>query len=252
MNERRTLRQERTHVMVQKQTIIGRISTLARANINAILDRAEDPEKMLDQMVRDYTNAIADAEEAVAQTIASLRMAEQDLEQDQQVAQDWGRKAAAASSEADRLRAAGDTAEADKFDNLAKAALEKQIGFENDASTAEPMITQQRQTVETLKQGLIEMRSKLDELKSRRDSLVARARTADAQRQVSDAMGSISILDPSSELGRFEEKVRREEAMVQGRQEAQAATLEGQFEQLEDSSKSAEVEARLAQLKNKG
>ena len=236
--------------MVQKQTIIGRISTLARANINAILDRAEDPEKMLDQMVRDYTNAIADAEEAVAQTIASLRMAEQDLEQDQQVAQDWGRKAAAASSEADRLRAAGDTAEADKFDNLAKAALEKQIGFENDASTAEPMVTQQRQTVETLKQGLVEMRSKLDELKSRRDSLVAR--TADAQRQVSDAMGSISILDPSSELGRFEEKVRREEAMVQGRQEAQAATLEGQFEQLEDSTQSAEVEARLAQLKNKG
>ncbi|WP_374928824.1 PspA/IM30 family protein [Kytococcus sedentarius] len=238
--------------MVQKQTIIGRISTLARANINAILDRAEDPEKMLDQMVRDYTNAIADAEEAVAQTIASLRMAEQDLEQDQQVAQDWGRKAAAASSEADRLRGAGQTAEADKFDNLAKAALEKQIGFENDANTAEPMITQQRQTVETLKQGLVEMRSKLDELKSRRDSLVARSRTADAQQQVSDAMGSISILDPSSELGRFEEKVRRQEAMVQGRQEAQAATLEGQFEQLEDSGKSAEVEARLAQLKNKG
>ncbi|WP_462418177.1 PspA/IM30 family protein [Kytococcus sp. Marseille-QA3725] len=236
--------------MAQKQTIISRISTLARANINALLDRAEDPEKMLDQMVRDYTNAIADAEEAVAQTIASLRMAEQDLEQDQQVAQDWGRKAAAASTEADRLRETGQSAEADKFDNLAKAALEKQIGFENDVQAAEPMVTQQRQTVETLKQGLVEMRSKLDELKSRRDSLVARARTAEAQQQVSDAMGSISILDPSSELGRFDEKIRRQEAMVQGRQEAQAATLEGQFEQLEDSSKSAEVEARLAALKN--
>ncbi|SNC74317.1 phage shock protein A (PspA) family protein [Kytococcus aerolatus] len=237
--------------MVQKQTIIGRMTTLARANINAILDRAEDPEKMLDQMVRDYTNAIADAEEAVAQTIASLRMAEEDYEQDKKVAEDWGQKAAAASTEADRLRAAGQAAEADKFDNLAKAALEKQIGAESDAQQAEPMVTQQRQTVETLKQGLVEMRSKLDDLKSRRDTLVARAKTADAQAQVSDAMGSISILDPSSELGRFEEKVRRQEALAQGRQEAQAATLEGQFEQLEDSSKSTEVEARLATLKNK-
>ena len=56
--------------MTQKQTILGRVSQLAKANINALLDRAEDPEKMLDQLVRDYTNSIAEAEEAVAQTIA--------------------------------------------------------------------------------------------------------------------------------------------------------------------------------------
>ena len=68
--------------MAQKQSILGRISQLTRANINALLDRAEDPEKMLDQLVRDYTNSIAEAEEAVAQTIANTRLADGDLSEE--------------------------------------------------------------------------------------------------------------------------------------------------------------------------
>ena len=89
--------------MTQKQTILGRISQLARANVNALLDRAEDPEKMLDQLIRDYTNSIAEAEEAVAQTIANVRMAESDLQADREAAGEWGRKAAAASAKVARL-----------------------------------------------------------------------------------------------------------------------------------------------------
>ena len=82
--------------MTQKQTILGRISQLAKANINALLDRAEDPEKMLNQLVTDFTNSIAEAEEAVSQTIANTRMAEQDMQIDREAATEWGRKAAAA------------------------------------------------------------------------------------------------------------------------------------------------------------
>src|SRR5690606_39403594 len=63
-------------VMAQKQSILGRIAQLTKANINALLDKAEDPQKMLDQLVRDYTNSIAEAEQAVAQTIGNLRLAE--------------------------------------------------------------------------------------------------------------------------------------------------------------------------------
>ena len=59
-----------------KQSIFGRVAQLAKANINAMLDSAEDPQKMLDQMVRDYTDNIAEAETAVAQTIGNLRMIE--------------------------------------------------------------------------------------------------------------------------------------------------------------------------------
>ena len=87
--------------MTQKTTILGRISQLAKANINAMLDRAEDPEKMINQLVADFTNSIAEAEEAVAQTIANTRMAEQDLKIDQDAAQEWGGKAAAASKKAE-------------------------------------------------------------------------------------------------------------------------------------------------------
>ncbi len=236
--------------MTQKQTILGRIHQLAKANINSILDRAEDPEKMLDQMVRDYTNSIAEAEEAVAQTIASVRMAEQDHATDLEAAEDWGRKAAAASVKADELRAAYKTAEADKFDNLAKVAIGRQIGFENDARNAEPMIAQQNDVVEQLKEGLTEMKVKLEDLKQRRSSLVARARSAEAQSKVQEAMGSISILDPTSELSRFEDEIRREEALVQGRAEATSSSLDDQFAELETSSEAVEIEDRLAALKN--
>ncbi len=238
--------------MTQKQTILGRISQLAKANINALLDRAEDPERMLDQLVRDYTNSIAEAEEAVAQTIANVRMAEADLASDEEASVEWGRKAAAASRKADELRAAGDTAGADKFDNLAKVALQRQIGHESDVTSARPAIEQQNATVEQLKSGLTSMKTKLEELKSKRGTLVARARTVEAQGKVQDAMRSIDVMDPTSDLSRFEDKIRREEALVQGRSEAQATRLEDAFDELETSDDDAEVEARLAALKHQG
>ena len=106
-----------------KQSIFGRVAQLAKANINAMLDSAEDPQKMLDQMVRDYTDNIAEAETAVAQTIGNLRMIEEDYTEDKQASADWGNKALAASSKADEFRASGDTANADKFDSLAKVAI---------------------------------------------------------------------------------------------------------------------------------
>lgn len=238
--------------MTQKTTILGRIGQLAKANINTMLDRAEDPEKMLDQLVRDYTNSIAEAEEAVAQTIANTRMAEQDAQIDRDAAQEWGQKAAAASAKADQLRSSGDAEGADKFDNLAKVALSRQISFENEVKEAEPRIAQQNATVDQLKDGLTQMRTKLEDLKSRRSQLVARARAAEAQAQVQQSMGAIDVMDPTSELSRFEDKIRHQEAMVQGRAEAQSTSLEDQFAELEDHSSDAEVEARLAALKNKG
>lgn len=235
-----------------KQSILGRISQLVRANINALIDQAEDPQLMLDQLVRDYTNSIAEAESAVAQTIGNLRLMEQDHAEDLESAADWGRKALAASAKGTELRTAGNAEDADKFDKLAKIAIGKQISAENEAKTAEPTIASQNQVVDQLKDGLDKMREKLSELTSKRDELVARAKTAQAQSQVHDAIQSIDVLDPTSELGRFEEKVRREEAKVMGQQELAASSLDSQFESLEDLDKEAEVEARLAELKAGG
>jgi phage shock protein A len=236
--------------MAEKQTVLGRITQLAKANINSLLDRAEDPGKMIDQLIRDYTNNIAEAEDAVAQTIGNLRLAEQDHAADVAAAADWGRKALAASNRADELRAAGSTADADKFDNLAKVAIGKQIAAEQEATTAEPMIASQTEVVEKLKSGLAAMKDKLADLKTRRDSLVARQKSAEAQTKVQGALSAINVLDPTSEISRFEDKVRREEAKAAGQAEVAASSLDAQFEELEVSSAAVEVEARLAALKN--
>ncbi|KWZ75275.1 MAG: PspA/IM30 family protein [Winkia neuii] len=237
--------------MAEKQSILGRITQLAKANINALLDRAEDPEKMLDQLIRDYTNSIADAQNAVAQTVGNLRLAERDREEDKNAVAEWGRKAEAASSKADELRAGGDSAQADKFDNLAKMALTKQLQFEEQIKTADPMIASQTEVVEKLKAGLNDMKVKLDQLKSRRDQLVARQKTAQAQNKVHDAMSSINVMDPTSELSRWEENIRRQEAQAAGKIELQQDSFESQFEELEKMGQQSEVEARLAALKNK-
>lgn len=234
-----------------KQSIFGRIAQLAKANINALIDAAEDPQKMLDQMVRDYTNNIVEAEAAVAQTIGNLRLLEQDHAEDLRDADEWGSKALAASNKADEFRTAGDTANADKFDNLAKIALGKQMQAEREAKASEPQIASQTQVVEQLKDGLTKMRAKLDELKSKRDELNARQKTAAAQSQVNDALKAFDVMDPTSEVSRFEEKVRREEARVQGQQELAASSLDAQFNDLEELGRQSELDARLAALKNK-
>ncbi len=237
--------------MAEKQSILGRVTQLAKANINALIDRAEDPQKMLDQLIRDYTTSIAEAETAVAQTIGNLRLAEKDHDEDVATAADWGHKAQAASDKADELRSAGDTAGADKWDGLAKIALGKQIQFEQEASQAEPLIATQTQTIDTLKTGLTGMKDKLSQLKTSRDQLVARQKTAEAQTKVTDAISSINVLDPTSELSRYEDKVRRTEALAQGKSEVAATSLESQFAELETDSSQVEVDARLAALKHK-
>ncbi|CAI7656020.1 unnamed protein product [Penicillium discolor] len=188
---------------------------------------------MLDQLVRDYTNSIADAESAIAETIGNLRLLERDHEEDVQAANEWGNKALAASRKADEMRGAGNTADADKFDNLAKIALQRQISAEREATSAEPQIAAQTEIVDKLKSGLNGMKDKLNELKNKRSELLARAKVAEAQTKVQDA-------------------VRRQEALAQGKAELAASSLDAQFESLEDLGELTEVEARLAELKAGG
>jgi len=232
-----------------KQSIFGRIAQLLKANVNALIDAAEDPQIMLDQLVRDFDDNIAEAESAIATTIGNLRLLEQDYREDVDAAADWGRKALAASTKADEYRASGDAASADKFDNLAKVAIGKQISAENEAKTAKPTIDAQNEIVEKLKTGLNGLKAKREQLVAKRNELIARAKVAEAQSQVMDAIKSVDVMDPASDLGRFEEKIRREEAKVLGRQEIAASSLDAQFESLEDVGEAVEIEARLAELK---
>ena len=230
-----------------QQSILGRITQLARANINALLDAAEDPEKMLDQMIRDYINNIGEAEEAVAQTIGNLRMMEEDSREAQKTAADWGAKAAAAAAKA-REMAESNPAEAQRFQDLARVALKRQITFEEQVKDLETPIVQQTEVVAKLKTGLAGMHVKLAELKTKRDELVGRAKVVKAQLKVQDALKSINMTDPTGELSRFEDRIRREEARAAGLAEIAVSSLDAQFSTLDDLAEDAEVERRLAEL----
>jgi phage shock protein A len=233
-------------------SILGRVSQLVRANINALLDGAEDPEKMLDQLVRDYTDNIAEAEDAVAQTIGNLRLSEDDAREARSASAEWLDKARAASKRADQLRAEGNVAEADRFDDLAKIALRRQVSYENQAASLETQVAGQTEFVDKLKDGLGKMRVKREELVQKRDELVARAKMAQAQSQMQESLKEVSVMDPTSEISRFEQRVRRQEAMVRGREEVAAASLDEQFAALESDEDDVEIEARLAELKTGG
>lgn len=232
--------------------ILGRVGNILRANLNDMLDRAEDPEKMIDQLVRDYTNDIQEAEAAVAQTVGNLRLTEDDLSRQQAEVDEWGSKAAAAAQRASQAAASGNTADATRFDDLAKTALRQQIEYEKRVKSTQAMVAQQTDLTEKLKAGLSGMRAKLDELHTKRDELAARAKMAEAQRQVQQSVASISSIDPTSELSRYEDQVRRDEAMARGMAEVAADTLDNQFKALDDASADAEVESRLAALKGGG
>ena len=232
-------------------TILGRVGQLLRANINSMLDGAEDPEKMLDQLVRDFTNNMSDAQDAVAQTIGNLRMVQDDCKEAQDAAVDWGSKAAAASKKADELRAAGNTSDADRFDSLAKLALGREISFEAQVKTFQTQIDQQSVMVDQLKDGLQKMTVRRDELVQKRDELVARAKMAKAQTQVQTTLKNVSIMDPTSELSQYEDKIRHQEAMARGMAEVNANSIAEQFASLQGDEDKAEVDARLAALKAK-
>ena len=112
------------------------------------------------------------------------------------------------------------------------------------------MIASQRQVVEQLKTGLQQMEVKLGELRSKRDQLIARQKTAEAQVKVQGAIRSINVLDPTSELSRYEDQVRRVEAQAAGQMELAGSSLESQFAELEASGTSLEAEAALKSGQN--
>jgi phage shock protein A len=235
-----------------KQSIFGRISQLLRANINALIDQAEDPQLMLDQMVRDFTNSIADAEAAIAETIGNLRLLEDDHREDVEAAREWGEKALAASRKGDELRAAGD------------AAGRRQVRQPREGRPQSPDLRRERGEGGGAADRRADRGGRQAQERAERHEGEARPAAEQAVRagrarqdrpgaaQVQDAVKSIDILDPTSEIGRFEDKIRREEAVVRGQAELAASSLDAQFNELDDLGELTEVDARLAELKAGG
>jgi len=214
--------------------ILDRIGTLIRANINDLLDRAEDPEKMLDQIIRDMAEAIREAKAQVLSTIAEEKMIEGNLQRARELAEEWRQKAELAVEKG--------------RDDLAREALRRKNDYLSNAQVYERQLAAQREVVAKLKADLQTLEAKYEATVRQRDLLVARHKAARAQVKVGEVARAMTAIDPSSELARMEEKIRYEEARAAAQAELAKASLEQQFAELE---RDDQVEDELQQLKQK-
>jgi len=216
-------------------SILDRVSRLVRANVNDLIDQAEDPEKMIDQLLRDMQSNITTARASVAAMIAQEKELEADLNEVRQLSAEWATKAQRA-------------VDAGK-DDLAREALRRKRDNDENGQVYEQQHQAQNQTVEKLKQQLRLLESKYDSTLSQRDSLVARQRRAEATRQVSTHVSSLSPLDVSAELDRMERKIRSNEAQASALSEIEDNSLDAQFRELDYD---LDVERELEALKSGG
>jgi phage shock protein A len=215
-------------------SIFGRMTDIVKANINDLLDRAEDPEKMIKQMVLEMEEAVNKATLAVGSAIANEKSLERQYNKQLAQSNDWQQKAIVAVNSG--------------RDDLARQALERKNTISKNASDLERMVTEARTTSTQLRGQLDQLKSKLDEARMRQNTLIARSQAAKAKKEIAQSFSGIGS-DAFSKFDKLEQRVEKTEA------EAEAfAQLAGENTSLEDQFKmlgtGAEVDDELAQLKS--
>jgi phage shock protein A len=214
--------------------LLDRVATLVRANLNDLIDKAEDPSKMIKQVILDMENQLLQVKTQVAISIADQHMLEKKQKEHAEKAAEWLRKAELAVDK--------------EQDDLARAALERQKGAERTAESFEEQITDQRAQVGTLKVALGKLEQKLAEAHAKSDLLHAQHRRARALGKASDAQLAIGGHSASQTFDRMKDKVVRNEAVSQAKAAMVGDNLESRFAQLE---RDDEVGRLLADLKAK-
>lgn len=212
--------------------ILDRMSRLIRANVNDIIDRAEDPEKMMNELLREMSASISEARTQVASMIAQEKEIEGDLRAAKKDAADWQNKAELAVS---RGR-----------DDLAREALRRKNDADELTTVYEHHLESQQEMVEKLKGQLRVLEAKHQEADSKRGILIARHRRAQAQQRITETFSTLPELSSANELDRMERKIRGDEARAEAMVELEQDSVEWQFAELEVDS---DVESQLAALK---
>ncbi len=214
--------------------VLDRIGQVLRANINDLLDHAEDPEKILNQILRDMEESLRQGQSQVAEQIAQEKMIQADLDAAKKNVGEWGKKAELAVTKG--------------MDDLAREALRRQDDYEQQVEIYQKQLDVQHQAVAKLKADLAALEKKYDDARRNKDMLIARAKRATAQKQIATAAAKLSNVDYSSDLARMERRIQEQEARVAAQQEIRSTSTDAQFEQLgaDDS-----VDQKLAELKKK-
>jgi len=212
--------------------LLERVSTLIRANRNDLIDKAEDPEKMIKQVILDMQNQLMQVKTQVAIAIADQHVLEKKQKENADKETEWMRKAELAVDK--------------KQDDLARAALERSMSYKQMAGSFDSLVADQKAEVDNLKSALHKLEQKLAEAESKSDMLIAQHRRSRALAKASDAQMAIGDKSKVATFERMKNKVRHAEAVSKAKAEMVSDNVEDRLAALE---KQDEIEKLLKEIK---
>src|SRR5437667_2260196 len=207
--------------------LLERVSTLVRANINDLIDKAEEPEKMIKQVILDMQNQLLQVKAQVAIAIADQHLLERRQKENEEKTTEWMRKAELAVTK--------------KEDDLARAALHRVESYREMAGSFSQQVADQKAQVENLKTALRQLEQKLTEAEAKADVLIAQQRRARAVGKAHDARTAIGDSSKGAAFDRMKIKVAHNEAVSQAKSELGT-------EDVEDRLNAIEKDDRIEQL----
>ncbi len=214
--------------------LLERVATLVRANLNDLVDKAENPEKMIKQVILDMENQLLQVKTQVAISIADQHVLEKKLQENEDNAAQWMRRAELAVDKKD--------------DALARAAVERSMSYKSMTESFRQQVEDQKTQVENLKQALLKLQQKLVEAQSKSDMLIAQHRRSRALGKATDAGAAMGSESHTAAFDRMKNKVQHTEATAQAKSDLAADNVEDRFAAME---KADEVDRLLSELKNK-
>jgi len=214
--------------------LMDRVSTLLRANLNDLIDKAENPEKMIKQLILDMQNQLLQVKTQVAIAIADQHLLMRKQKENEQSAEEWIRKAELAVDK--------------KQDDLARAALERSMTARQVAESFTEQVADQTAQVENLKTALRKLEAKLVETQNRSDVLVAQHRRARALVNAGDARMKIGDGSRAAAFDRVKQKVQHAEAVGQAKNDMASDNMDDRLAALE---KEDAVDKLLAEIKSR-
>ena len=214
--------------------LLDRVATLVRANLNDLIDKAENPEKMLKQVILDMENQFMQVKTQVAIALADLHLLQKKKQENLDKHAEWMRKAELAVDK--------------KEDDLARASLLRVESYRELSDNFAQQVADQKAQVENLKAALRQLEQKLTEAEAKADVLIAQQRRARAVGKASDARMASGDGSKAAAFDRMKRKVAHSEAMSQAKSEIASDNIEDRLAALE---KQDRIEQLLAELKTK-
>ncbi|MGB2621929.1 MAG: PspA/IM30 family protein [Candidatus Acidiferrum sp.] len=214
--------------------LLERVGTLIRANLNDMIDRAEDPEKMIKQVMMDMENQYLQVKTQVAVSIADQHMLEKKLRENEDSGKDWMRKAEVAVDKGE--------------DDLARAALDRFHTSQRLTQSYKEQVDDQKAQVEALKSALLKLEQKLEEAKSKRDLLLARHRRSVALGKAAHAQTALGDNSKSATFDRLKDRVHHTESVASAEVELLTDDVGEKLTRLDRAN---EVERLLNDLKSR-